>query len=40
MAQYENQVKQVKLEMENDFNNKLGEMRSKHDLEKSRLKMM
>lgn len=34
MAQYENQVKQVKLEMENDFNNKLGEMRSKQDLEK------
>lgn len=39
MAQYENQVKQVKLEMENDFNNKLCEMRSKQDLEKSRLKM-
>ena len=34
IAQYENQVKQVKLEMENDFNNKLGEMRSKQDLEK------
>ena len=34
IAQYENQVKQVKLEMETDFNNKLGEMRSKQDLEK------
>ena len=34
MAQHENQVKQVKLEVESDFNNKIAEMRSKQEVEK------
>ena len=34
MAQHENQVKQVKLEVESDFNNKIAEIRSKQEFEK------
>ena len=32
MAQHENQVKQVKLEVESDFNNKIAEIRAKEDI--------